>query len=171
MNCRLLLVLESFYTTSVRLPFRSRQVRIGHQCCRCMFHAITGCNTVSVLEHWQRHPKISVRNTWIPWEVCESSFWQIKQPHKHQRRARAVLKNQEASPALLQPERHLLIMPRGQRFMVDLSGLKPVWSSQCYYVLFRGVTACRQCLGTSLDNSSRLAKSQRYMLWSHPLLV
>ena len=32
-------------------------------------------------------------------------------------------KKQEASPAFLQPERHLLIMPRGQYFRVDLSGV------------------------------------------------
>ena len=61
-------------------------------------------------EHWQCHPKISVRNTCSSWGVCESSLWQ---PRKRQRKARAVLKRQETSPAYLQTERHLFIMPRG----------------------------------------------------------
>ena len=72
-------------------------------------------------EHWQCHPDISVRNTCSPWEVCESSSWQ---PGKHQWKARAVLKRQETSPAFLQTERHLLIMPRGKCFKVGLSGHK-----------------------------------------------
>ena len=30
-----------------------------------------------------------------PWEVCESSLWQNKQPYKRQRKGRAVLKNKK----------------------------------------------------------------------------
>ena len=72
---------------------------------------------------------------------------------------------QEASPAFLQLERHLLIMPRWQCFKVDLSGHQPVWRSQCYHVLLGDDSL--QAVSGYLTGQ---LLSERCMLWSQQLV-
>ena len=65
-------------------------------------------NWHEVSEHWQSHPKISVRNPCSPWEVCESFLWHNKQPHKRQEKVRTVIKKPR-SLASIPPTRAALV--------------------------------------------------------------
>ena len=121
-------------------------------------------NTGSVIRRYQWGTMQSLRSLWIIFMTGQAASQASTE------RKNCSKKKQEASPAFLQPKRHLLIMPRGQCFKMDLSGHKPLLKEPVLPCPSQGDDSLQAVSGyTSLDNSSR---SERYrMLWSHPPLA
>ena len=114
-----------------------------------MFHAITGCDTVSFFggrgkktawEVWKVFPELTPVFRALaasPKDISEEHMAVIERfvillydrtsslKSVNEARQELFSKKSKASTAFLQPERHLLTMPRGQCFKVDMSGSRP----------------------------------------------